>query len=80
VVFLLVYSISDLAIEAGVSYHTVYYYLREGLLKESLLVGNRQRIFDDHDLEKLKRIIELRKEGKSIEYIRSTLEREANNV
>ena len=76
----MVYSISDLAIEAGVSYHTVYYYLREGLLKESLLVGNRQRIFDDQDLEKLKSIIELRKEGKSIEYIRSALEREANNV
>jgi DNA-binding transcriptional MerR regulator len=80
VVFLLVYSISDLAIEAGVSYHTVYYYLREGLLKESLLVGNRQRIFDEQDLEKLKRIIMLRKEGKSIEYIRSTLEGEADNV
>lgn len=79
-VFLLVYSISDLAIEAGVSYHTVYYYLREGLLKESLLVGNRQRIFDEQDLEKLKRIIVLRKEGKSIEYIRSILEREADNV
>lgn len=76
----MVYSISDLAIEAGVSYHTVYYYLREGLLKESLLVGNRQRIFDDQDLEKLKGIIELRKKGKSIEDIRSILEREANNV
>jgi len=76
----LVYSISDLAIEAGVSYHTVYYYLREGLLRESLLVGNRQRIFDDQDLERLKKIIEFRKEGKSIEYIRSILEGEANNV
>ena len=76
----MVYSISDLAIEAGVSYHTVYYYLREGLLRESLLVGNRQRIFDDQDLERLKKIIEFRKEGKSIEYIRSILEGEANNV
>ena len=76
----MVYSISDLAIEAGVSYHTVYYYLREGLIRESLLVGNRQRIFTESDLDRLKQIIALRKEGKSIEYIRDVLEKEAADV
>ena len=72
----MVYSISDLAIEAGVSYHTLYYYIREGLIKESGFVGNRQRIFSEFDLDKLRRIINLRKEGKSIEYIRDILEEE----
>ncbi|MBM3283483.1 MerR family transcriptional regulator [Candidatus Gottesmanbacteria bacterium] len=74
----MVYSISDLAIEAGISYHTLYYYIREGLIRESTLVGNRQRIFDESDLDKLKRIIYLRKEGKSIEYIRGILEEGAD--
>lgn len=76
----MVYSISDLAIEAGVSYHTVYYYLREDLIRESLLVGNRQRIFTENDLDRLKQIIALRKEGKSIEYIRGVLEKEVADV
>ena len=76
----MVYSISDLAIEAGVSYHTVYYYLREGLISESLLVGNRQRIFTESDLVRMKQIIALRKEGKSIECIRDVLEKEAVDV
>ena len=76
----MVYSISDLAIEAGVSYHTVYYYIREGLITESLLVGNRQRIFTEQDLDKLKEIVALRKQGRSIEYIRDILEQETANV
>ena len=76
----MVYSISDLAIEAGVSYHTVYYYIREGLIRESLLVGNRQRIFTEQDLDRLKQVIAHRKEGKSIEYIRGILEEEAADV
>ena len=71
---------SDLAIEAGISYHTLYYYIKEGLIKESILVGNRQRIFEESDLDKLKYIISLRKEGKSIEYIRNVLEEEETNV
>lgn len=71
---------SDLAIEAGISYHTLYYYIREGLIKESILVGNRQRIFEESDLDRLKHIINLRKEGKSIEYIRNVLEEEETNV
>jgi len=76
----MVYSISDLAIEAGLSYDTVYYYIREELITESLRVGNRQRIFSESDLETLKRIVSLRKEGKSIEGIRNTLQEEAANV
>lgn len=76
----MVYSISDLAIEAGVSYHTVYYYIREDLITESLLVGNRQRIFTEQDLDELKEIVALRKQGRSIEYIRDILEQETADV
>ncbi len=76
----MVYSISDMAIEAGLSYDTVYYYIREELITESLRVGNRQRIFSEDDLETLKRIVSLRKEGKSIEEIRNILQEEAANV
>lgn len=76
----MVYSISDLAIEAGVSYHTVYYYIREGLITESLLVGNRQRIFTEQDLDELKEIVMLRKQGRSIEYIRGIMEQETADV
>ena len=76
----MVYSISDLAIEAGLSYDTVYYYIREELITESLRVGNRQRIFSEDDLEELKRIVSLRKDGKSIEEIRNILQEEASNV
>ena len=76
----MVYSISDLAIEAGLSYDTVYYYIREELISESLRVGNRQRIFGEDDLDMLKRIVSLRKEGKSIEEIRHILQEEAANV
>lgn len=76
----MVYSISDLAIEAGLSYDTVYYYIREELITESLRIGNSQRIFSESDLEALKRIVSLRKEGKSIEEIRNILQKEAANV
>ncbi len=76
----MVYSISDLAIEAGLSYDTVYYYIREELISESLRIGNRQRIFSEDDLDMLKRIVSLRKEGKSIEEIRDILQEEEANV
>jgi len=76
----LIYSISDLAIEAGLSYDTVYYYLREGLIKESGFIGTRQRIFEEAELRKLKRIVQLRREGKSIESIVSILKEEDVNV
>ena len=76
----MVYSISDMAIEAGLSYDTVYYYIREELITESLRIGNRQRIFSESDLETLKRIVSLRKEGKAIDEIKNILQEEETNV
>ena len=72
----MVYSISDLAVEAGLSYDTLYYYIREGLIKEAGVIGNGQRIFGEAELERVKRIVKFRKEGKSIEFIRAILEQE----
>jgi len=67
------YSIKDLAIESGVSYHTVYLYLRRNLIKEIGIIGEDQRVFDEECLERLRRILALREEGKSISEIENIL-------
>lgn len=60
------YSIKDLAIESGVSYHTVYHYLRRNLIKEIGIIGEDQRVFDEACLERLRKVLALREAGKSI--------------
>ena len=67
------YSIKDLAIESGVSYHTVYHYLRRNLIKEVGVIGEDQRIFDEECLGRLKEILALREAGKSISEIGNML-------
>jgi len=67
------YSIKDLAIESGVSYHTVYHYLRRNLIKEIGIIGEDQRVFDEACLERLRRILALREAGKSIGEIEKML-------
>jgi DNA-binding transcriptional MerR regulator len=71
-----IYSLRDLAVEAGLSYHTVYYYMKEGLLSEASMVGSRQRVFGDAELHALKRIVALRRSGKAISEIRELLQSE----
>ena len=70
------FSIKDLAIETGVSYHTVYYSIRKGLIKEVGIMGEDQRVFDEACLKKLDRIVTLRAENKSISKILEILEKE----
>lgn len=70
------YSIKDLAVEAGVSYHTVYYYIRRGLVEEIGLMGEDQRVFDEECLRRLKKIVALRAEGESTRQIQEILKRE----
>ena len=70
------YSIKDLAREAGVSYHTVYYYIRRDLIEEVGLMGEDQRVFDEECLKRLKRIAALRAEGESTRQIWEILKRE----
>ena len=65
-----------MAIEAGVSYHTVYYYIRRGLIEEAGLMGEDQRVFDEECLRRLKRIVALRAEGASTRQIREILKKE----
>ena len=67
------YSIKDLAVESGVSYHTVYLYLRRNLIKEIGVIGEDQRVFDEESLDRLKKILALRENGKSIGEIANIL-------
>ena len=67
------YSIRDLAIESGVSYHTVYNYIRRGLLSEVSIIGEDQRLFDEECLDRLREILTLREAGKSINEIQEIL-------
>ncbi len=67
------YSIRDLAIEAGVSYHTVYNYIQKGLLSEIGIIGEDQRLFDEACLSRLKEILNLREAGKGIGEIEEIL-------
>ena len=67
------YSIKDLAIESGVSYHTVYHYIRKGLLSEVGIIGEDQRLFDKECLDRLREILTLREAGKGISEIQEIL-------
>lgn len=67
------YSIKDLAIESGVSYHTVYHYIRKGLLSEVGVIGEDQRLFDEVCLARLREILTLREAGRSISEIQEIL-------
>ena len=70
------YSIKDLAVESGVSYHMVYYYIRKNLMREVGTIGEDQRVFDGSSLERLKKILALREEGKGISEIEEILAEE----
>jgi DNA-binding transcriptional MerR regulator len=70
------YSIKDLAVESGVSYHMVYYYIRKNLMQEVGIIGEDQRVFDGASLERLQKILALREEGKGITEIQKILAEE----
>ena len=71
-----IYLVKDLARLSGYSIHTVKFYLKIGLIKEiSRSPETRYRYFNDATLEALKKIRELRKEGKSIAQIKQNLSR-----
>jgi DNA-binding transcriptional MerR regulator len=70
------YSIKDLGIEAGVSYHTVYYYIQKGLIEEVEIMGEDQRVFDEECLARLRKIVNLRVLGKSVNEIQKLLDKE----
>lgn len=69
-----IYLIKDLARTTGYSLHTIKYYLKIDLIKETGKSPETHfRYFDDSTIEKLKKIRILRKEGKSIREIKNEL-------
>ena len=68
------YLIKDLARLSGYSIHTIKYYLKIGLLKETnRSLETRYRYFDDSTIALLKRIHSLRKLNRSIKEIKHEL-------
>ena len=68
------YLVKDLARAAGLSIHTVKFYLKIGLLEE---VGRSPetnfRYFDETTLKTLETILALRREGKSLREIQTVI-------
>jgi len=69
-----VYLIKDLARASGYSIHTLKFYLKIGLIKEtSRSPETRYRYFDNSTVELLKKIRSLRKSRKSLQEIKHEL-------
>ena len=69
-----IYLVKDLARFTGYSIHTVKYYLKVGLITENgRSPETRFRYFDDSTILRLKKIRELRRQGKSIKQIKGEL-------
>lgn len=69
-----IYLVKDLARFTGYSIHTIKYYLKMGLIKENgRSPETRFRYFDDSTILRLKKIRELRRQGKSIKQIKDEL-------
>jgi DNA-binding transcriptional MerR regulator len=69
-----IYLIRDLAYATGYSVDTLKFYLKEGLIKEvSRGKKTNFRFFDDSTITMLKIIRDLRKQGKTLGQIRSSI-------
>jgi len=72
-----IYLIKDLAKLSEYSVHTIKYYLKIGLLKETgRFPETNFRYFDQNSILQLKKIRQLRKEQKSIKTIKALLAEE----
>lgn len=70
------YMVSDLARETGISKHSIYHYMKIGLIEESYRAPNNYCFFDEHELDKLRRIRDLRLEGYPLKLIQKKLNEE----
>lgn len=69
-----IYLIKDLARISGFSIHTLKYYLKVGLFKETgRSPETRYRYFDDSTVESLKKIRRMRRQGQPIKVIKDGL-------
>jgi DNA-binding transcriptional MerR regulator len=66
--------ISDLASITGLSRHTLNFYLKLGLIKESGRTESNYRFFDQDVVDRLQDIIRLRQTGRSLKQIQALLE------
>ena len=70
------YLVKDLARSSGLSTHTVKYYLKIGLLRETGRSPETNfRYFDDGTVERLQRICTLRREGRTIREIQALVKK-----
>ena len=73
-----IFLIKDLARKSGYSIHTIKYYLKIGLIRETgRFPETNFRYFDTVTLERLKQIRQLRLNDKSIKQIKQLLDGEA---
>lgn len=70
------YMVSDLARETGISKHSIYHYMKLGLIEESRRALNNYCFFNEGELRKLKRIKDLRLEGYPLRLIEKKLNEE----
>jgi DNA-binding transcriptional MerR regulator len=69
-----IYMISDLASATGLSRHTLNFYLKLGLIKESGRTESNYRFFDQVVVDRLHDIIRLRQAGCTLKQIQALLE------
>jgi len=72
------YMVSDLARETGISKHSIYHYMKIGLIEESYRAPNNYCFFDKRELSKLRYIKELRLEGYPLKLIQKKLNEESS--
>ncbi len=72
------YMVSDLARETGISRHSIYHYMKIGLIEESYRAPNNYCFFDERELGKLRYIRELRLEGYPLKLIQKKLNEESS--
>ena len=70
------YMVSDLVRETGISKHSIYHYMKIGLIEESYRAPNNYCFFDEGQLQRLRRIRELRLEGYPLKLIGRKLREE----
>ena len=72
------YMVSDLARETGISKHSIYHYMKIGLIEESYRAPNNYCFFDERQLGRLRYIRELRLEGYPLKLIQKKLNEESS--
>jgi DNA-binding transcriptional MerR regulator len=68
------FPIGELAEKVGVTHRTIHFYEREGLITPASREGVGYRYYDDTSVERLKKILQLKKIGLSLDEIRDVID------